>query len=624
MEAVITSPDPLLGRTLDDRYRIAEVIDAGGMATVYRAEAVRLGRDVAVKVIHPHLADNAAFVQRFAREAKALARLNHPNVVQIFDQGEWDGRPYIAMEYVDGESLKSLLGTRAKFTVSEALGVAVQVSQGLAQAHRLGLIHRDIKPANILLDPDGRAKLADFGISRALGETALTNKGAVMGTIAYMAPELLREALVTPAADVYALGITLYELVAGLQPFAGMIPVEAVNAKESKPLPPLAGLPGVPAELDPLLAWLTAAQLSRRPADATEILDPIRQLAAGLGGVDQLATGALGQRVTAKRQATLGKPAQQPSEVPAAAATAAVEAPQPVTDDYDPTRVNPLVGPANPVRYPAAPNAPTQVVSLPPEAPVTPGTKVMPSPTVRVAVEKPRRKIPVLGILIVLVILALLGGVAYLGFAGGWLPRLLGLPTAAASAQPSVSEEPGTQAADPGVSASPEPVDSIELVTPAAVTTQPTVQAEADNPLDVTAPNAPEYAAFHWDMKQLFLHANASVAWVEGKQLPTRVYVTGGTTYIDFSQYPFTRNISIDFMSVAGDTIITLPADVNVSIKWTSARGTMTLEDGLDGGKAWTNAEQNGSRTIKVNDDAPTVTIKLTSPSGNYSLQTKE
>jgi hypothetical protein len=280
--------------------------------------------------------------------------------------------------------------------------------------------------------------------------------------------------------------------------------------------------------------------------------------------------------------------------------------------------VNPLLGPVNPVRYPAAPNAPTQPVAMttghiaqPPVSPAPAMTKVMPSPTVRAPVAKPRRKVPVLGILITLVALALVGGVGYLGFAGGWLPRILGLPTQ----NTTVDAEQGQD-----LQVGPEPSDTtIPIVTPAANVTTPG-PADQDDPLKLTETEGSDIATYHWDGTELFLHSNANVAFTPGKQIPSKVHVTGGSTYIDFSGYRFEDSADIEFRGIAGATFLVLPDDVNLKIEWSGAQGKMYLDDGLDGGKPWTNQERSGSRSITRAEGAPTLRVKLVSPRGSYTL----
>jgi eukaryotic-like serine/threonine-protein kinase len=202
------------------RYRLEHPLGHGGMATVFLARDEELDRPVAVKLLAENLADDAAFRKRFLREARLAARLSHPNVVSVYDAGATeDARPYIVMEYVEGVTLADLLRERGRLPATEAVGLAVQACHGLAHAHAAGLVHRDVKPQNLLLRPDGTLKVADFGIARAAETTALTQAGTVLGTAAYLSPEQAAGEEVTSAADVYALGAVLYELLTGRPPY---------------------------------------------------------------------------------------------------------------------------------------------------------------------------------------------------------------------------------------------------------------------------------------------------------------------------------------------------------------------------------------------------------------------
>ena len=202
------------------RYIIERTLGRGGMATVYLARDGELDRLVALKVLSPHLAEEESFRARFLREARLTARLVHANVVQVYDVGEDERGPFIVMEYVEGETLAAELARRRTFAPEEAVGLALQLCAGLEAAHAAGLVHRDIKPHNVLLRRDGVAKIVDFGIARAIDTTLHTEQGAILGTAAYLAPEQARGEPVTAVADLYALGIVLYELLTGRRPFA--------------------------------------------------------------------------------------------------------------------------------------------------------------------------------------------------------------------------------------------------------------------------------------------------------------------------------------------------------------------------------------------------------------------
>lgn len=222
--------DPLLGSTLDDRYQIVRRIARGGMATVFEAMDLRLARTVAVKVMHPGLDDDGDVAARFDTEARAAALLSHPNVVAVFDQGRDEGRPYIVMEYVRGITLRQLITLEAPFSAAHALQLFEPVVAALAAAHEAGLIHRDVKPENVLISERGQVKVADFGLARPVTAATVAEGGVVIGTVSYIAPELVSRGHASPRSDVYSLGILLYELLTGLKPYRGTSPVEVAYA----------------------------------------------------------------------------------------------------------------------------------------------------------------------------------------------------------------------------------------------------------------------------------------------------------------------------------------------------------------------------------------------------------
>ncbi|WIB27616.1 Stk1 family PASTA domain-containing Ser/Thr kinase [Curtobacterium sp. MCSS17_015] len=265
--------DPMIGRMIDQRYRVRSRIARGGMATVYLATDVRLERRVAVKIMHGHLADDQAFRERFIQEARSAARLSHPNLVGVYDQGAEDDCVYIVMEYIPGITLRDLLQEHRALTPEQATDILRAVLAGLASAHRAGIVHRDLKPENVLLADDGRIKLGDFGLARAT--TANTATGAaLLGTIAYLSPELVTRGAADSRSDIYALGIMLYEMLTGEQPYKGEQPMQIAYQHANDTVPaPSAALPGVPSELDDLVAWATARDPRDRPRDAREMLD---------------------------------------------------------------------------------------------------------------------------------------------------------------------------------------------------------------------------------------------------------------------------------------------------------------------------------------------------------------
>jgi eukaryotic-like serine/threonine-protein kinase len=283
-----TLQDPLVGQVLDGRYRVDARIAVGGMATVYRALDTRLDRVLALKVMHPALAADGVFVERFIREAKSVARLAHPNVVQVFDQGTDGSYVYLAMEYVAGCTLRDVLRERGALQPRAALDILEPVLAALGAAHRAGFVHRDMKPENVLIGDDGRVKVADFGLVRSVDTVTSTN-GAVLGTVSYLSPEQIEQPGTADArVDVYACGVVLYEMLTGDRPHDGDSPAVVLykHLHEDVP-PPSAVVPGLPYELDELVASATARTPDLRPYDAVALLAQTRE-AHGRLSADQL------------------------------------------------------------------------------------------------------------------------------------------------------------------------------------------------------------------------------------------------------------------------------------------------------------------------------------------------
>jgi eukaryotic-like serine/threonine-protein kinase len=253
------------------RYRIERVLGSGGMAIVYLARDLELDRPVAVKLLAENLAGDEAFRERFLREARHAAALSHPNVAAVFDAGEEDERPYIVMEYLDGETLAEVIARRGPLEPAEAVELALQACAGLEHAHRAGLVHRDVKPQNLLLGGDGAMKLVDFGIARAAESTRLTEIGTVLGTAAYLAPEQAAGEDVGAAADIYSLGAVLYELLSGRPPFEFGSLAELASRQREGAVTPLRDLaPAVPEELEEIVMRSLARKPEFRPASARE------------------------------------------------------------------------------------------------------------------------------------------------------------------------------------------------------------------------------------------------------------------------------------------------------------------------------------------------------------------
>ncbi|WP_445468254.1 Stk1 family PASTA domain-containing Ser/Thr kinase [Herbiconiux wuyangfengii] len=269
-------PDPMIGRLIDGRYQVRSRIARGGMATVYLATDLRLERQVAIKIMHGHLADDVVFKERFVQEARSAARLAHPNVVNVFDQGQDSDMAYLVMEYLPGVTLRDLLKDYGKLTTEQTVDVMDAVLGGLAAAHKAGIVHRDLKPENVLLADDGRIKISDFGLARAVSANTATGQ-ALLGTIAYLSPELLTRGTADARSDIYAAGIMMYEMLVGAQPYVGEQPMAIAFQHANDPMPtPSDANPGVPEQLDDLVLWATAKEPDERPSDARVMLERLR------------------------------------------------------------------------------------------------------------------------------------------------------------------------------------------------------------------------------------------------------------------------------------------------------------------------------------------------------------
>src|ERR1700732_5283616 len=211
----------MLGTVLGGRYRLDAQIGRGGMSTVYRAFDTVLERPVAVKLMHREIASDSAQIERFRREARSVAQLSHPHIVTVIDAGDDEGRPYIVFEFVEGETLKQPIRRLGQLPVPEAVAYAIEIARALGAAHQRNIVHRDVKPQNVLIDPEGSAKVTDFGIARSLDEDGLTVDGRVLGTTDYVSPEQALGHPVSGQSDLYSLGVVLYEMVTGEVPFKG-------------------------------------------------------------------------------------------------------------------------------------------------------------------------------------------------------------------------------------------------------------------------------------------------------------------------------------------------------------------------------------------------------------------
>jgi eukaryotic-like serine/threonine-protein kinase len=273
----------VVGEVIAQRYELEELVGSGGMSSVFRARDRLLERNVALKILHAHYADDDDTIERFRREARAVAQLSHPNIVTVIDRGEEGGRQFIVFEYVDGLTLKEVVAERGPLPVRDAVELAIGVARGLAFAHAHGLVHRDVKPQNVLLNGDGKPKVTDFGIARSLDVQGVTQTGTVMGTSQYIAPEQASGQPVDALSDVYSLGAVLYELLTGDPPFDGENFV-AVALKHVHEQPPsvLDRRPDVP----PRLAAAVDRALAKRPADRFPTMDAFAaELEAVLAGL---------------------------------------------------------------------------------------------------------------------------------------------------------------------------------------------------------------------------------------------------------------------------------------------------------------------------------------------------
>jgi len=269
------------GQIVNDRYRVLRKLGGGGMADVYLGEDLTLGRRVALKVLLQRFLGDAQFIERFRREAKAAAGLNHPGIVAIYDWGQVGGTPYIVMEYVEGETLKDLIRRRGRLGGAEAVDLTLGLLAAVELAHRHGIIHRDIKAQNILIDRNGAAKITDFGIARA-GDSGMTEAGSILGTAQYLSPEQARGLPVDERSDLYSVGVVLYEMLTGRVPFSGDSAVNvAMQHVNEIPEEPVTLVPGMPASLNQIVLKALAKDPAHRYANAAEFAADLRAARAG-------------------------------------------------------------------------------------------------------------------------------------------------------------------------------------------------------------------------------------------------------------------------------------------------------------------------------------------------------
>ena len=309
----MASSDPLIDTLFDGRYQIIRKLGSGGMANVYLAQDQELGRRVAIKILDDRHARDDQFIERFRREAQHAAGLSHPNVVSVYDRGEAEGTYYIAMEHVEGRTLKELLVARGPSPLGIAIDYTRQILSALRFAHRNGIVHRDIKPHNVIVDGDGRVKVMDFGIARAGAASQMTEAGSIIGTAQYLSPEQARGAPVDQTSDLYSTGIVLYELLTGTVPFTGETPVEiAMKHLSQVPAPPSTHRPEIPRDLD----YVVLRALAKDPADryhsAEEMDSDLERIARGIGvsaETAEAATTVLSRTDVGEAATTIGPPA---------------------------------------------------------------------------------------------------------------------------------------------------------------------------------------------------------------------------------------------------------------------------------------------------------------------------
>lgn len=422
-----TGADALVGRLLDRRYRIGPRIARGGMASVYEATDTRLDRTVAVKVMHPGLGDDEEVADRFVREARAAARLNHPHVVGVYDQGDDDGVVFLAMEFVPGHTLRDVIRKESPMPPARALALLEPIVSALAAAHRAGLIHRDVKPENVLIGDEahgGQIKVADFGLAKAVSaDTQHTATGGVLiGTVSYLAPELVVDGRSDARADVYATGVVLYELLTGNKPHEGESPIQVAYRHVHEDVPaPSEVVADLPAYVDALVARATARDRSQRPADAGVLLHQIHRVAQALRD------GLSDEPELTADLTPLIRPVDTDLEVEEDAASA-----------LEPDDAIAMANHREPVavgRAPAGDHAHTATIGPFPSPTTTPAPR-RPSPPVPVITTARKRSVrgPLSFVLVVLLLVGLALGSWWFGFARyTTTPGVLGVTQAAAS-----------------------------------------------------------------------------------------------------------------------------------------------------------------------------------------------
>ena len=372
---------------IEGRYRIVRNIAEGGMATVYEAIDERLGRTVAIKVMHTQLAKGPhreQFVERFRREANSAASIANPHIVQVYDTGEFNGLDFLVMEYVHGVNLRHEMNAQGTFSVRETLRVVAETLDGLASAHRAGVVHRDIKPENILINDRGHVQITDFGLAKAASQATLSSTGMLLGTAAYLAPEMIENNQATAQGDLYSVGIMAWEMLTGKVPFDSDNPVTLVFKHVHEDVPSVATVcQGIDPSVAAFIAHLTARQVDARPADGAAAAEELSQLAAKLpleAWQYRLHAEPIGgDHTDATAAALVGNIAEQAplTGVPAGAATFEPSVPAFLADDVASNTAD--TGGAADVNPPAPPVAPTTALdsSTPADASAPHKTQIM-------------------------------------------------------------------------------------------------------------------------------------------------------------------------------------------------------------------------------------------------------